>query len=199
MSCQACIFSGFTLGAAQSATAVTNKHWQCHVGSFLACHLQQLLHRFEAFNHFQNDNRRNLLLHWTLQPEYEYAQYLSESECLSIGDRGAGLVVVALVCVLTQDGGRSVFTLERQALSSVQVNINMEDKLHLLFDCPLYSSLGIIGCILYVADFAVAERERNLCTDGRVVSASIPVTGSTHSDPQTDRPKHPRCTNAMNI
>lgn len=73
----------------------------------------------------------------------------------------------------------------------------MEDKLHLLFDCPLYSSLRCC-CILGVADFAVAytysrtteetnetvwpiaswcsiEREGTLCRDGRVVSASIIV------------------------
>ena len=34
--------SGCTLGADQSVTAASKKSWQCHVGSFLAHHLQQL-------------------------------------------------------------------------------------------------------------------------------------------------------------
>ena len=84
--------SSCTLGADQSVTAA-NKGWQCHVGSFLACHLRQLLHKFDiasvverekhwtVFKYFQDDSHSSLALFETLQPEYVYAQYLSEVNC----------------------------------------------------------------------------------------------------------------------
>ena len=89
---QLALVGGCTLGADQSVTAA-NKGWQCHVGSFLACHSQQLLHKFEIasvverkkhgtmFKYFQDDSHSSLAVFRPLQPEYVYAQYLSEVKC----------------------------------------------------------------------------------------------------------------------
>lgn len=87
--------SGCTLGADQSDTAATKKSWQCHVRSFLAHHLQQLLHEFNVasavnrekhwivFRFFHDDSQSSPVLHRSLQFEYKYAQHLSEGKCLS--------------------------------------------------------------------------------------------------------------------
>ena len=44
------LISGYTVGADQVLTAATNRIniWQCHVGSLLACHLQQQLLKFDV-------------------------------------------------------------------------------------------------------------------------------------------------------
>ena len=81
--------SDCTLGADQSVTAA-NQVWQCHVGSFLARHAQQLLHKFDiasvverekhwtVFKYFQDDSHSSLALF-----KYVYAQFLSEVLCFS--------------------------------------------------------------------------------------------------------------------
>ena len=86
---------GCTLSASQSVTAATNKGWQYYVGSFLKQHSQQMFHSFDiaavidrekhwvTFKYFHDDSHSSLLLHRTLQPEYQYAHYLSEVKCFS--------------------------------------------------------------------------------------------------------------------
>ena len=86
---------GCTLSSSQSVTAATNKGWQHYVGSFLKQHSQQLFHSFDiaavmdreqhwvTFKYFHDDSHCNLLLYRTLQPEYQYAHYLSEVKCFS--------------------------------------------------------------------------------------------------------------------
>ena len=104
-------------------TAATNKFqgWQYYVGSFLKQHSQQLSHSFDiatvidreqhwfTFKYFHDDSHSSLLLYRTLQPEYQYAHYLSEVKCFSnmrllsrfrSGCHG-----------LTQVDGRTMFTL----------------------------------------------------------------------------------------
>ena len=86
---------GCTLSSSQSVTAATNKGWQHYVGSFLKQHSQQLFHSFDiaavidreqhwvTFKYFHDDSHSSLLLYRTLQPEYQYAHYLSEVKCFS--------------------------------------------------------------------------------------------------------------------
>ena len=85
---------GCSLGADQSVTAA-NKGWPCLSGSFVARHLQQLLHNCDValvverekhwilFKYFQDDSHSTLMLFRTLQPLsiYVYTQYLSEVKC----------------------------------------------------------------------------------------------------------------------
>ena len=67
----------------------------CVVESFLKQHSQQLFHSFDiaavidrekhwvTFKFFHDDSHISLLLYRTLQPEYQYAHYLSEVKCFS--------------------------------------------------------------------------------------------------------------------
>ena len=85
--------SGCSLGADQSVTAETNRSWPCHAGTYRACDVQQLSHKFDVasvtereqqvFKYFQYDNHSSLELNRTSQPEYSYAQYISEVKCWS--------------------------------------------------------------------------------------------------------------------
>ena len=86
------LVDGCTLSASESVTAATNKGWQCYVGSFLEQHSRQLFHiaavidrekHWVTFKNFHGDTHSSLLPYRTLQPEYQYAQYLSEVKCCS--------------------------------------------------------------------------------------------------------------------
>ena len=84
-----------TLSVSESVTAETKKIWQYCVESFLKQHSQQLFQSFDiaavidrekhwvTFKFFHDDNHSSLLLYRTLQPEYQYANYLSEVKCFS--------------------------------------------------------------------------------------------------------------------
>ena len=86
---------GCTLSASEYVTAATNKGWQYYVGSFLEQHSQQVFHSFDiaavidrekhwvTFKYVHGDTHCSLLLYRTLQPEYQYAHYLSEVKCFS--------------------------------------------------------------------------------------------------------------------
>ena len=76
--------------------AVLSKYWwPVIVGSFLKQHSQQLFHSFDiaavidrenhwvTFKYFHDDSHISLLLYRTLQPEYQYAHYLSEVKWFS--------------------------------------------------------------------------------------------------------------------
>ena len=141
--------SSCTLGADQSVTTA-NKGWQCHVGSFLACHSQQLLHKFDIasvverekhwtmFKYFQDDSHSSLALFRTLQPEYVYAQYLSEVKCFS--NRRLLSRFRSGCHGLRVDTGRwegSVHLDRKDGLCLVcRSTQHVEDEHHFLFDCP---------------------------------------------------------------
>ena len=89
------MLSGCTLSIHQAITAKTNKSWHFHLGCFVEHYTgqQQLLRSFDiglmiekaklwvAFKYFQDNSHSSLLLYRTLQPEYEYADYLYAEQC----------------------------------------------------------------------------------------------------------------------
>ena len=138
-------------------------------GSFLARHSQQHLQRFDivlvverkALDHvksFQDDSHSSLVLYRTLQPEYKYAQYLSEVKCLSCrrllsrfrnGCRG-----------LRVDTGRwqKIHLDGKDRLCLVcRSTQHVEDEHHFLFDCAVYSSLQAHHASLFQQTCSVSD------------------------------------------
>ena len=119
------------------------------------CNAQQLLHKFEiasvverekhwtVFKYFQDDNHSSLALFRTLQPEYVYAQYLSEVKCFS--NRRLLSRFRSGCYGLRVDTGRwegNVHLDRKHRLCLVcRSTQDVEDEHHFLFDCPVYSSL----------------------------------------------------------
>lgn len=64
-----------------------------------------------TFKYFHDDTHSSLLLYRTLQPEYQYAHYLSEVKYFSNRRLLSRFRSGCHVCVLTQVGGRTMFTL----------------------------------------------------------------------------------------
>ena len=172
---------GCTLSSSQSVTTATNKGWQHYVGSFLKRHSQQLFHSFDiaavidreqqwvTFKYFHDDSHSSLLLYRTLQPEYQYAHYLSEVKCFS--NRRLLSRFRSGCHGLRVDTGRweNNVHLDRKdrlclVCSSAQ---QVEDEHHFLFDCPAYSSIrashaNLFQCACSVSDF-FDSCEANAC------------------------------------
>ena len=172
--------SGCTLGANQAIIAA-NKGWHCHVESFLARHSTQLLHKFDVssivdrekqwtvFKYFQDDSHSSLVLYRSLQPEYVYAQYLSQVKCFS--NRRLLSRFRSGCHGLRVDTGRwenSVHLDRKDRLCLVcRSTQHVEDEHHFLFDCPVYSSLRASHASLFqhacsVSDF-FTRCEVNMC------------------------------------
>ena len=172
---------GCALGANQSVTAATSKGWQYYVGSFLEQHSQQLFHSFDiasvverekhwvAFKYLHGDNHSSLVLYRTLQPEYQYAHYLSEVKCFS--NRRLLSRFRSGCHGLRVDTGRwedSVHLDRKDRLCLVCRSAQqVEDEHHFLFDCPMYSSIRSSHASLFqracsVSDF-FASCEPNAC------------------------------------
>ena len=139
----------------ESVCYSSNKGRQYYVGSFLKQHSQQLFHSFDiatvidreqhwvTFKYFHDDSHSSLLLYRTLQPEYQYAHYLSEVKCFS--NRRLLSRFRSGCHGLRVDTGRweNNVHLDRKdrlclVCSSAQ---QVEDEHHFLFDCPAYSSI----------------------------------------------------------
>ena len=144
---------GCTVSAIESVIAATNKGWQYYVGSFLEQHSQQLFHSFDVaavidrekhwvtFKYFHGDTHSSLLLYRTLQPEHQYAHYLSEVKCFS--DRRLLSRFRSGCHGLRVDTGRwenNVHLDRKDRLCLVCSSAhNVEDEQHFLLDC-LHSS-----------------------------------------------------------
>ena len=172
---------GCTLSTNQSVTAATNKGWQYYVGLFLKQHSQQLFHSFDiasvidrekhwvTFSYLHDDSHSSLLLYRTLQPEYQYARYLSEVKCSS--NRRLMSRFRSGCHGLRVDTGRwedSVHLNRKDRLCLVcRSSQQVEDEHHFLFDCPAYSSIrashaSLFQCACSVSDF-FDSCEANAC------------------------------------
>ena len=111
----------------------------------------------------------SLLLYRTLQPEYQYARYLSEVKCSS--NRRLMSRFRSGCHGLRVDTGRwedSVHLNRKDRLCLVcRSSQQVEDEHHFLFDCPAYSSIrashaSLFQCACSVSDF-FDSCEANAC------------------------------------
>ena len=175
------IVDGCTLSTNQSVTAATNKGWQYYVGLFLKQHSQQLFHSFDiasvidrekhwvAFRYLHDDSHNSLLLYRTLQPEYQYARYLSEVKCSSnrrlMSRFRSGCHELRIDTRRWED---SVHLDRKDRLCLVcRSSQQVEDEHHFLFDCRAYSSIrashaSLFQCACSISDF-LDSCEANAC------------------------------------
>ena len=168
---------GCTLRVSASVTAATNKGWH-YVESSLKQHSQQLFQSFDiaavldkekhlvTFKFFHDDCHSSLLLYRTLQPEYQYAHYLSKVKCFS--NRRLLSRFRSGCHGLRVDTGRweNNVHLDRLCLvcSSAQ---DVEDEHLFWFDCPAYSSIRasyatLFQCACSVSGFLTVVKQMHV-------------------------------------
>ena len=137
----------------------------CSFSTVLTLHLLYKGRSIGLHSNFHSDNHSSLVLYKNLQPEYQYANYLSEVKCFSNRRFRCGCHGLRV------DTGRwedNVHLDRKDRLCLLCTSAQqVEDEHHFLFDCPMYSYIRASHASVFqracsVSDF-FATCEANAC------------------------------------